>query len=305
MKKVILYVLGLFMILNLIGCKRIEGYKYIDGKVNIVATTTMLGDLAKEVGGEHVSVTTLMAVGVDPHSYVPRPSATNSVSKADLVIINGLFLEAQMGKVISTINDEKLLVIGDYFEESQLLKDEDGALDPHVWFDVENWKVATNALYNKLVSIDGDNKTYYENRVKTYLDELTKLDNYVIDKVKELPEEKRILVTAHDAFSYFGKAYGFEVYAIQGISTETEASAKDIQDLANLVVDLKVKAIFVESSVPENTINSVINAAKAKEHDVVVGGELFSDSLGDEISGADTYLKMVKKNVDTIVNNLK
>jgi manganese/zinc/iron transport system substrate-binding protein len=293
------------MILNLIGCKRIEGYKYIDGKVNIVATTTMLGDLAKEVGGEHVSVTTLMAVGVDPHSYVPRPSATNSVSKADLVIINGLFLEAQMGKVISTINDEKLLVIGDYFEESQLLKDEDGALDPHVWFDVENWKVATNALYNKLVSIDGDNKTYYENRVKTYLDELTKLDNYVIDKVKELPEEKRILVTAHDAFSYFGKAYGFEVYAIQGISTETEASAKDIQDLANLVVDLKVKAIFVESSVPENTINSVINAAKAKEHDVVVGGELFSDSLGDEISGADTYLKMVKKNVDTIVNNLK
>lgn len=305
MKKVILYVLGLFMILNLIGCKRIEGYKYIDGKVNIVATTTMLGDLAKEVGGEHVSVTTLMAVGVDPHSYVPRPSATNSVSKADLVIINGLFLEAQMGKVISTINDEKLLVIGDYFEESQLLKDEDGALDPHVWFDVENWKVATNALYNKLVSIDGDNKTYYENRVKTYLDELTKLDNYVIDKVKELPEEKRILVTAHDAFSYFGKAYGFEVYAIQGISTETEASAKDIQDLANLVVNLKVKAIFVESSVPENTINSVINAAKAKEHDVVVGGELFSDSLGDEISGADTYLKMVKKNVDTIVNNLK
>src|SRR5690554_483010 len=293
------------MILNLLGCKRIEGYKYIDGKVNIVATTTMLGDLAKEVGGEHVSVTTLMAVGVDPHSYVPRPSATNSVSKADLVIINGLFLEAQMGKVISTINDEKLLVIGDYFEESQLLKDEDGALDPHVWFDVENWKVATNALYNKLVSIDGDNKTYYENRVKTYLDELTKLDNYVIDKVKELPEEKRILVTAHDAFSYFGKAYGFEVYAIQGISTETEASAKDIQDLANLVVDLKVKAIFVESSVPENTINSVINAAKAKEHDVVVGGELFSDSLGDEISGADTYLKMVKKNVDTIVNNLK
>src|SRR5690606_13513105 len=197
LKKVILYVLGLFMILNLIGCKRIEGYKYIDGKVNIVATTTMLGDLAKEVGGEHVSVTTLMAVGVDPHSYVPRPSATNSVSKADLVIINGLFLEAQMGKVISTINDEKLLVIGDYFEESQLLKDEDGALDPHVWFDVENWKVANNALYNKLVSIDGDNKTYYKNRVKTYLDELTKLDNYVIDKVKELPEEKRILVTAH------------------------------------------------------------------------------------------------------------
>ncbi len=297
-------ILALLSSAVLCSCTKSEGYIYVEGKVNIVATTTMIGDLAKEVGGDFVSVTTLMNVGVDPHSYQPKPSDAAALNKADLVILNGLHLEAQMGTVISRIGD-KVLVIGDAIGENKLLKGEDGAVDPHIWFDVNLWKSAAGAVGNKLKSVDAENEQAYQTRTETYLNELDVLNQYVQGKVSELSAKKRILVTAHDAFRYYANAYGFEVYAIQGISTETEASATDIQDLANLVVGLKVKAIFIESSVPQETVQSVINAASARGHTVIIGGELFSDSLGDSASSAETYIKTIRKNTDTIVNALK
>lgn len=305
MKRIILISYLTIFVLLLSSCKRNIGFKYVEGKVNIVATTTMIGDLAKNIGGDDVSVTTLMNIGVDPHSYVPRPSVTKAISEADLVIINGLNLEAKMGKVLQMIKEDKLLVIGDYVDEAHLLKDENGQVDPHVWFDISNWMAASVYLKNKLIELDGKNSASYISRYNSYYLELIDLEDYVINKVEELDINKRVLVTAHDAFSYFGNAYGIGVYSIQGISTESEASVKDIQDLANLIVDLKVKAIFIESSIPENTIKSVINAAKAKGHNVVIGGTLYGDSLGELNSEANNYINMVKSNIEKIVEGLK
>ncbi len=305
MKKIYFIIINILLLTTLISCSKIERYQYIEGKINIVATTTMIGDLAEQVGGENVSITTLMNVGVDPHSYVPRPSVTQAINKADLVIVNGLFLEAKMGKVLEMIDEDKLLVIGDHIPQETLLEDETGAVDPHIWFELANWIIATNVLKDKLISLDIDNEQYYLTRANNYLNELNDLEEEILTKIEELPKEKRILVTAHDAFSYFGKAYGFYVHSIQGISTETEASVKDIQNLANLIVNLNVKAIFIESSLPDATIKSVINAAKAQGHIVSIGGTLYSDSLGDKESNANTYINMFRHNVIKIVEGMK
>lgn len=303
MKRFLRYVLLLMSSLLLVGCKRSIGFKYIDGKVNIVVTTTMIGDLTKEIGKDNVSVTTLMNVGVDPHSYVPRPSVTRAINEADLVITNGLNLEAKMGKVLQVL-DDKLIELGSFIPLSDLIQDEHGQVDPHIWFNVNNWIIAARELTNKLIEIDLENKDVYLENFNNYQKELIALNNYVIEKVSLLAENERILITAHDAFSYFGEAYGFRVYSIQGISTETEASAKNIKDLVSLIVKKKVKAVFLESSVPENTIKAVINAVKVNNHEVVIGGLLYSDSLGKKNSDAENYLKMVKYNVDKIVEGL-
>ncbi|VEU79701.1 metal ABC transporter solute-binding protein, Zn/Mn family [Haploplasma axanthum] len=303
MKKLI-FILTTLLAFALVGCNN-NKYEYVEGKVNIVATTTMLGDLAKEIGGDYVSVKTLMGVGVDPHNYEARPSDSRALTKSDLVVVSGLHLEAKMGEILEKLPNEKVIVVGNSLEASKLLKDEDGAIDPHFWFDINLWKVAANALGNKLIAVDSENKIAYETRLNTYLNELDVLDAYVRSKVSELSEDKRKLVTAHDAFQYFAHAYGFEVHAIQGISTQSEASTKDIQDLAKLVKELNVKAVFIESSVPEATIRSVIEGAKALGHTVTIGGELYSDSLGDSASGTETYIKTIRANIDTIVNALK
>lgn len=303
MKKILL-ILSLALAFLLVSCGK-NTYTYVEGKVNIVATTTMLGDLSKEIGGDFVSVTTLMSVGVDPHNYEPRPSDTKALDKADLVITNGLHLEAQMGKVLENLPKSKVLVIGEHIDQNRLLKDENGAIDPHIWFDISLWEIAANALGNRLISSDSANKDAYQTRLTTYLKELSDLEDYVVNRVSELTPSQRKLVTAHDAFQYFSNAYGFSVHAIQGISTESEASVADIQALAKLVKEENVKAVFIESSIPQHTIQSVINAAKNLGHTVTIGGELYSDSLGDSASGSETYIKTIKKNVDTIVNALK
>ncbi|MDY0276602.1 MAG: zinc ABC transporter substrate-binding protein [Acholeplasma sp.] len=304
MKRILMLLVIAFAAITLVSCNK-NDYEYIEGRVNIVATTTMLGDLSKELGGDYVNVKTLMNVGVDPHNYEPRPSDSTALKKADLVVVSGLHLEAKMGEVLENLPNDKVIVVGNSIPTDKLLKDENNATDPHFWFDISLWKLAANALSTKLIAVDNTNKEAYKTRLETYLYELDVLEQYVFDRVSSLEESKRKLVTAHDAFQYFANAYGFEVHAIQGISTESEASAKDIQDLANLVKNLNVKAVFIESSIPEATIRSVIDAAKALGHTVTVGGELFSDSLGDSASAAETYIKTIRKNIDTIVNALK
>mgnify|MGYP000651596953 CR=1 FL=1 len=206
---------------------------------------------------------------------------------------------------IKPTDDSKLITLGDYLPEENILREDANTEDPHIWFNVLNWKIAAEALMNKLKDIDSSNSSAYDTTGNAYMLELDDLHQYVLDKVSELAEEERVLVTAHDAFNYFGNTYGFDVYAIQGISTESEPSVSDIQDLAILVKDLDVNAIFVESSVPEATINSVIEAAAQLDHTLVVGGELYSDSLGDSDHITETYILTVNSNVDTIVDALK
>ncbi|HKL60782.1 MAG TPA: zinc ABC transporter substrate-binding protein [Acholeplasma sp.] len=304
MKKILLMVTLLLAVLTLTACG--NQYTYEKGKVNIVATTTMLGDLSKQLGGDKVAVKTLMGVGVDPHLYSAKASDTNALDKSDFIVFGGLHLEGKMVDILESLSTEKpYLNSGESLLEAggSLLFDEKGNTDPHVWFNVENWIIIAKSLTAKLIDYDQDNKAYYETRGQAYVSKLEDLHDWINTRVAELTEAQRVLVTAHDAFRYFADAYGFEVEAIQGISTDSEASISDINRLVDLVVSKKVKAIFIESSVPQKTINSVIASAKNRGYTLSIGGELYSDSLGD---GEDSdYINAVKTNVNQIVDALK
>lgn len=309
MKKYIIIFIISFMSVLLSACKNI--YQYEEGKVNIVATTTMLGDLSKQIGGDKVAVTTLMGIGIDPHTYSPKASDTNALIKSDFIVYAGLHLEGKIADVLDQLSEEKVseekaaLNAGNalILNEVKLLFDNEGNLDPHIWFNVENWIVVAESLIEKLSLYDSQNKDYYTTRGENYIKQLRDLHEWIIIKTSEIDEEKRILITAHDAFQYFADAYGFQVEAIQGISTSSEASIANINDLVNLVIDRQVKSIFIESSVPQKTIDSVISSAKSRNYTLEIGGELYSDSLGDGIDSQ--YIQAFKNNVNKIVDGLK
>ncbi|MFP4177536.1 MAG: metal ABC transporter solute-binding protein, Zn/Mn family [Acholeplasmataceae bacterium] len=304
MRKACLFVLFITAILTLAACD--TTYDYVEGKVNVVATTTMLGDLSERIGGEHVSVTTLMDVGVDPHLYSPKASDTNALDKSDFIVFNGLNFEGKMVDILETLSQEKpylnageALVAGG----GTVLYDEQDSADPHIWFNVENWIIVAEGLTAKLMDHDPANADYYADRGDDYVKALEDLQEWTLTRVRELTEEQRILVTAHDAFGYFARAYGFEVEAIQGMSTESEASISDINRLVDLVISREVRAIFIENSVPQKTVDSVIAAARDRDYTLVIGGELYSDSLGDGDNAE--YINAFKTNVNRIVDALK
>ncbi len=278
-------------------------------KLNIVATTTMLADLVSSIGGERVTVNGLMGPGIDPHLYQASAGDVSLMQKADVVVYNGLHLEGKMGEIFENLSNQgsAVICIEKGLDESNLLawENDSSIHDPHIWFDVSLWKDAAKTVAIGLTDADPNGKAEYEANLDAYLKELDKTDTYIRSRADELAEEQRVLVTAHDAFQYFGKAYGFEVRGLQGISTDAEAGTADVSELANFIVKRQIKAIFVESSVPPKTIEALQAAVKAKGFDVSIGGELYSDSLGDAKSGADTYILTVKANIDTIVNALK
>jgi manganese/zinc/iron transport system substrate-binding protein len=278
-------------------------------KLNIVATTTMLADLVSSIGGERVTVNGLMGPGIDPHLYQASAGDVSLMQKADVVVYNGLHLEGKMGEIFENLSNQgsAVICIEKGLDESSLLawENDSSIHDPHIWFDVSLWKDAAKTVAIGLTDADPNGKAEYVANLDTYLKELDETDTYIRSRADELAEEQRVLVTAHDAFQYFGKAYGFEVRGLQGISTDAEAGTADVSELANFIVERQIKAIFVESSVPPKTIEALQAAVKAKGFDVSIGGELYSDSLGDAKSGADTYILTVKANIDTIVNALK
>jgi manganese/zinc/iron transport system substrate-binding protein len=278
-------------------------------KLNIVATTTMLADLVSSIGGERVTVNGLMGPGIDPHLYQASAGDVSLMQKADVVVYNGLHLEGKMGEIFENLSNQgsAVICIEKGLDESSLLawENDSSIHDPHIWFDVSLWKEAAKTIAIGLTDADPNGKAVYESNLDAYLKELDETDTYIRSRADELAEEQRVLVTAHDAFQYFGKAYGFEVRGLQGISTDAEAGTADVSELANFIVKRQIKAIFVESSVPPKTIEALQAAVKAKGFDVSIGGELYSDSLGDAKSGADTYILTVKANIDTIVNALK
>ncbi|MDO5096276.1 MAG: zinc ABC transporter substrate-binding protein [Peptostreptococcaceae bacterium] len=279
------------------------------GKLNIVATTTMLADLAKELGGDKVEVTGLMGAGIDPHLYQASAGDVERMQKADVVVYNGLHLEGKMGEVFEQLasQDKAIISIEEGLDHGKLLdaEDEPGLHDPHIWFDVMIWKDAAKYLAEELSAVDAANAETYKSNLESYSKELDELDSYIKNRAAEIPKESRVLVTAHDAFRYFGKAYDIEVRGLQGISTEAEAGTSDVSELADFIVDKKIKAIFVESSVPTKTVEALQASVKAKGFDVQIGGELYSDSLGDSGTDAGTYIGTLKANIDTIVDALK
>ena len=308
MKKFAIICLSVSLFIGLVGCSN-ESEKVDDGKMNIVTTTTMLYDLAKNIVGDKANVEALMGPGIDPHMYQASAGDVTTMQEADVVIYNGLHLEGKMGDIFAALTnqDRNVICASDTVDPVELLADENNPeiYDPHIWFDVNIWKTVAEHVGSQLAIYDPENAETYQANLANYLVELDELDTYIRTRAEELTPEHRILVTAHDAFRYFGKAYGFEVKGLQGISTDAEAGTADVSNLATFIAETGIKAIFIETSVPPKNIEALQAAVKAKGFEVAIGGELYSDSLGDEASGNDTYIKTCMANIDTIVNALK
>lgn len=279
-----------------------------DGRLRVVATTGQVADAAAIVGGDRAQVTALMGPGIDPHLYVASEGDVNRLQQADLIFYNGLFLEAQLAQVLSQIGERKpAIAVAEAIDPTLLLAWDayDDQFDPHVWFDVTLWIQAVEAVRDAYTTADPDNAATYAANAAAYIDELTALHDEMLALAATVPAEQRILITAHDAFTYFGQAYGFEVRGLQGISTATEASAADVRELADFIAERRVPAIFVESSVPVRTIEAVQAAVASRGVTVTIGGELYSDALGDADSPGGTYVGMVRHNMTTIVHALR
>lgn len=278
-----------------------------DGPLRVVATIGQLGDIAQIVGGEYAQVVSLMGPGIDPHLYVASEGDVDTLQQADIIFYNGLFLEAQMAEVFEQLSSRKTVTaVAETINPEDLLDwaAYEDQYDPHVWFDVTLWMQAVEAVRDTYAEYDPDHADAYNANAAAYLTELQELHEYVLAQAGRVPPEQRVLITAHDAFHYFGRAYGFEVRGLQGISTATEAGTADVQELANFIVERQIPAIFVETSVPARNIEALQAAVQSRGFDVKIGGHLFSDAMGDEASGGNTYILMVRHNIDTIVSAL-
>lgn len=302
----LLGVLSLAVLLS--GCTQSTENNQADGKWKVTATTGMVADIVKQVGGEHVEVTQLMGAGVDPHLYKASEGDIRRIDQADLIFYSGLHLEGKMVDILEKIGKKKpVKAVTAGLGKESLLADPAAPTspDPHVWFDVSLWMKAVEQVRDDLSAFDPAHKDSYAANADKYLAELQKLDEYARTQLASIPKEQRVLVTAHDAFQYFGRAYDVEVIGLQGISTAAEYGLKDVQNLVDTLVTRKIKAVFVESSVPKRSIEAVVQGAAAKNHTVTIGGELFSDALGEPGTPEGSYIGMVKHNVDTIVQALK
>ena len=273
----------------------------------MVATIGQIADAAKNVGGELVEVEALMGAGIDPHLYKASEGDIFDLLDADLILYNGLHLEGRMGEVLDEFSGEKVVVaVAEGIPHDQLLFPEQfaGQYDPHVWFDPTLWAYGVERVRDALIEVDPDNEGTYTANAEAYLAQLAALDAESLAKMATVPEENRTLVTAHDAFNYFGRHYGLEVVGLQGLSTDTEAGVGDLQQVTKLIVELGVPAIFIESSVSPRTIEAVQAAVRDRGHQVAIGGELFSDAMGAEGTEEGTYIGMVEHNVNTITEAL-
>lgn len=275
-------------------------------KLKVVTTIAQIGEPLAVIGGDQVEVKSLMGPGVDPHLYKATQSDINTLMEADVVIYNGLNLEGNMLEVFEGMKESKeVMAIAENIAEDQLLTDEQGAVDPHIWFDIELWQTALDSAAEKLQELLPQHADELEARKRTYFEEMGELKAWASQTMAQLPPERRLLVTAHDAFGYFGRFFDLEVVGLQGLSTDDEIGVADIQAIVDLLVERKVPAVFVESSVNPDAIHAVMEGAKQAGLEVKLGGELYSDALGEAGTPEGTYLGMYRHNVQTIYNALK
>jgi manganese/zinc/iron transport system substrate-binding protein len=277
------------------------------GRLNVVTTVGMIRDVVQNVGGEHVHATGLMGPGVDPHLYKASEGDVRRLFRADVVFYGGLHLEAKMAEVLEEMGGRtRVVAVTDGIPRDRLLAPPEfkGAHDPHVWFDVRMWEMTVDTIASTLAIADPPNAAAYRRNAVAYHARLDSLDTYVRAQAERVPRQQRVLVTAHDAFNYFGRAYGFEVRGLQGISTASEAGTGDVQALAEFIARRKIPAVFVESSIPRRTIEAVQEAVRDRGWDVRIGGSLYSDAMGNPGTPDGTYDGMVRHNIDTLVGAL-
>jgi manganese/zinc/iron transport system substrate-binding protein len=276
------------------------------GPIKVVCTTGMVEDLVKNVGGAHVEASALMGAGVDPHLYKSSPEDVSRLNAADIIFFSGLHLEGKMGDIFVRLARKKpTYAVAEAVPEDRILTLAENQHDPHVWFDVSLWSAAAGFIGEALAAFDPPHASDYKSNAAKYRAELDKLHAECKEQLAKVPRERRVLVTAHDAFQYFGRAYDLEVKGIQGISTESEAGVKEVNQLVDFLVERRIKAVFVETSVSERNILSLREGCKARGHDVKIGGELFSDAMGKPDTPEGTYIGMVRHNVHTIVEALR
>jgi len=299
---------GLLALVVFTGCGQGDTPEAMDGKLRIVTTTGQVAEVARHVGGDRVSVTALMGPGIDPHLYKASAGDVERLRQADLILFNGLHLESKMGDVIGQLGARQpTLAIAGALPEAQLISPSNfpDSHDPHVWFDVALWSLTVAPVAEKLAQLDPEHADAYRQRADAYRAELAELHAYALAQFATIPANQRVLITAHDAFSYLGRAYGLEVRGLQGISTATEAGTADVKGLAEFIAARRIPALFVETSVSPRAIEAVRQAVKSRGFDVVLGGEVYSDALGDAGTPVGTYTGMVRHNVDTITAALK
>lgn len=289
----------IFILIALTGCT--SSPTESSGKLKIVCTTSIIADAVSEITGDSCIVIALMGPGTDPHLFKPTKASLDHMADADVIVSNGLHLEGRMQEVLHKLGRSKQVVfIGDTLsKDQQLYGDASKKMpDPHIWFDVKIWAQGITYLSNELI------RNYPESidlkKRDNYIQSLHELNDWVSVEMHSIPEEQRVLITAHDAFSYFGRAYDVEVLGLQGISTMAEYGIRDITNMVDLVISRKIKAVFVETSISSRSIEAVIAGCKDRGFNVIEGGTLYSDALGGKSSGADTYIGMVKFNVSTI-----
>jgi len=272
-----------------------------DGAIRVVTTIAQIADPLSVIGGDRVRVESLMGPGVDPHLYQASQGDIRKLGNADVIFYNGLHLEANMLRAFGQIGKSRpVLAVGEAIPEDRLLRDETGAVDPHVWFDIDLWKIALGAAVEELKALSPDDAALFEANKRDYFARMDALKEEAARKMSSIPEQRRVLVTAHDAFGYFGRMLGLEVVGLQGLSTEDEIGLGDIERTIELLVERQVPAVFVESSINPRSVEAVIEGAKERGLNVRLGGELFSDAMGGAGTEEGTYIGMFRHNVETI-----
>lgn len=278
------------------------------GKLNVVTTTGMIADLVRNIGGDQVTVTALMGPGIDPHMFKASQGDIARLANAKIVFYNGLDLEGKITKILQKMSRNwPTIAITDGVEKSRLLPSAEieGHYDPHIWFDVSLWMQAAQFVQHKLAEIDSIHAPVYQANGQAYLEQLEQLHQWTLEQIQQIAPDRRLLITAHDAFGYFGHAYGIRVMGLQGISTVAEYGVNDVTRMVDLIIAEKIPAIFVESSIPLRSIEAIVAGCRARGHAVKIGGTLYSDAMGTPGSDADTFIKMVQHNVRTIVQALR
>src|SRR5690606_20255162 len=301
------YLFSLVLAMVLLGCE--SAREASNDNPTVVATTSMIADLASVLGGPHVEVSGLMGPGVDPHLFKASEGDMTRMARANVILYNGLHLEGKMADIFEQMAARGIRAVA--LAEVAIPKDRliesdqfAGNYDPHVWFDVQLWSDVARATADILRELRPEQASSIDSSLTRYLGSLDSLDAYIRQMVANVPEDRRVIVTSHDAFGYFGRAYGFEVRGLQGISTATEAGTADVQELANFVAERRIPALFVESSVSPRGIQAVREAVRARGFEVKNGGTLYGDALGDPGTPAGTYIGMMRHNVETIVSSL-